>query len=145
MRKDLKAPDWYPKKQSLQHLHVQWKSPTLGSECTDLDINHNEQVVVCARDHLVLPNKDAAPSTIKLPFDPVLSRFIPSTDTCVVVGPHGLVETWDMTQKTRLSSKQVSKSEITDLTFQPTNDYCAFALHNSAWSFYDLTVHRVLS
>ena len=50
------------------------------------------------------------------------------------------VQQWDHSSRKQNFSSIISKDAmITDFTFQPLNDYCAFALSNKSWSFFDIT------
>jgi hypothetical protein len=46
MRKDLKAPETYPKKQSLHTMHQSFKSSSFSSAIVDFDISHEDQIMV---------------------------------------------------------------------------------------------------
>lgn len=46
MRKDLKAPKSYPKKQSLSNLQLTFKSNNFRSELVDMDVSSDESILI---------------------------------------------------------------------------------------------------
>lgn len=70
-----------------------------------------------------------------------MARFIPkSQNLALLVGQNGVVESWDLASRKKLFRQNVSSgAQITDLSFQPLNDYCVFSLDNKAWNFYDIS------
>lgn len=81
MRKDLKAPENYPKKQSLGGMQLSFQSPTFVSPIVDMDISHDEQIMALTQNKRIVVYKDTKVECqeLQVGIQASMARFIPQS------------------------------------------------------------------
>ena len=78
---------------------------------------------------------------------PQIVRNIPNQEqNAILIGEtENQCEVWNMNEGKKQYQISTGQSHITDLSFQPLNDYCIFGSKEKSWSFYDLKTQKCLS
>jgi len=63
--------------------------------------------------------------------------------SAIVAEPNGQIQGWNLQKGEK--SFSFNQKGITDVSFQPLNDYCVFGSKDKEWSFYDLTISKLLN